>query len=154
MNDAGVCSASSFTLEAAGWMRCRSASKSSPPLPRDDDLAVHDAALREVGLGGGDDLREVAGHRLLVAAADLHLVAVAKDDRPKAVPLGLVMGVGRDPLHRLGQHRRDGGHDRQLHVPIFTRPQHASGSRLKQSEGEMIGRQAIEKQGPRQVLPR
>ena len=37
-----------------------------------------------------DQLREVAGHRPLVAAADLDLVAVAEDDAPEAVPLRLV----------------------------------------------------------------
>ena len=47
-------------------------------------------------------------------------------------------GIAR---HRLRQHRRDGRHDGQLHVPIFTRPQHASASRLKQSQGETMGRQ-------------
>src|SRR5439155_4800339 len=62
---------------------------------------------------------KVAGHWPLVAAADLHLVAVAEDDRTEAVPLRLVRGAGRDGLHRLRQHRRDGRHDRQFHAVIL-----------------------------------
>ena len=54
------------------------------------------ARSREVGEHRLDDLREVSGHRLLVAAADLDLVAVAEDDRAEAVPLGLVELAGRD----------------------------------------------------------
>ena len=37
-----------------------------------------------------DDVREVAVHRPAVAALELDVVAVAEDDRPEAVELGLV----------------------------------------------------------------
>ena len=60
-----------------------------------DDLAVDHAALRQVAPHRLDDLGEVPGHRPLVAAADLDLVAVAEDDRPEAVPLRLVHQVSR-----------------------------------------------------------
>ena len=46
----------------------------------DDDLAVDHAALRQLGGGGRDQFGEVPGHRLLVAAADLHLLTVAEKD--------------------------------------------------------------------------
>ena len=58
-----------------------------PVADDDHDLAVDDAPFGQVGLDRLDDLGEVAGHRLLVARADLDLVAVAEDDRAEAVPL-------------------------------------------------------------------
>ena len=90
MNDAGVCSASRVTRDAAGWMRCCSASKSSPsPVA----ITISPSTTHRSGSSARerlDQLREVAGHRLLVAAADLDLVAVAEDQRPEPVPLRLV----------------------------------------------------------------
>src|SRR3990172_10912549 len=77
--------------------------------PRDDDLPVDDAAVREVCLEGGRELREVAVERLQVAALDERLIAVAEDDRTETVPLGL-----EEPAIALGerggwlrQHRLD-----------------------------------------------
>ena len=88
-----------------------------PAVTGDHDLAVDDRARREVAPDGLDHLGEVAGHRPLLAAADLHLVAVAEHDRAEPVPLGLVELPGRDRGHRPGQHRRDRGHDGQVHGP-------------------------------------
>ena len=89
--------------------------------PHHDDLAVDDAPVGQVGQRGLDDLGEVAGHRLLVAAADLDQVAGAEDDRAEAVPLRLEADVlaleGRDALDRLGEHRRHRRHDR--HPPAL-----------------------------------
>ena len=56
---------------------------------RDHDLAVEHTSLRQLRLERFDQLREIAVERLLVAALDEHLVAVAEDERAKAVPLGL-----------------------------------------------------------------
>jgi hypothetical protein len=81
-----------------------------------NDLAVDHGALGKVRLDRGDDLGEVAGHRPLVPAADLHIVAVAEDDRAEPVPLGFVHLTCGDAADRLGQHRRDGRHDRELHA--------------------------------------
>src|SRR3990172_297225 len=77
---------------------------------RDDDLPVDDAALREVCLQGGRELREVAVERLQVAALDERLIAVAEDDRTETVPLGLeepAVALG-ERGGWLGQHRLDG----------------------------------------------
>src|SRR5581483_848520 len=77
---------------ARGWMNALLEDLEVEPVARrseHDDLAVDHAAGREVGLDRFDELGKVPRHRLLVTAADLDLVAVAKDDRPKAVPLGL-----------------------------------------------------------------
>src|SRR4029450_2476475 len=72
---------------------------------RDDDLAVHAASLREVRPDRVDDLREVPGHRPLVAAADLDLGSIAEDDGAESVPLRLeAEWTGRDVLDRLGEH--------------------------------------------------
>jgi hypothetical protein len=79
------------------------------------DLAVDDAARRQAPQDRLDHLREVAGHRALVAAADLHLVAVAEHDRAEAVELRLVELAGRDVRDRLGEHRGHRGHDGQAH---------------------------------------
>ena len=88
----------------------------------DDDLAVDHAALRQLGDGRGDQLGKVAGHRFLVAAADLHLIAVAEKNRPEPVPFGLIRRVRRDRFHRFGQHRRNRRHDRQVHLHIVLEP--------------------------------
>ncbi len=60
-----------------------------PIADHDDDLPVDHATLRHALLDRRDDFREVAGHRSLVARADLHLVSVAEHDRSKAIPLRL-----------------------------------------------------------------
>ena len=102
-------------------MRCWSRSKSrrSPDSGDDeDDLAVDDALVGEVGEDGLDDVGEVARHRLLVARPDLDEVTGPEDDRPEAVPLRLVEHLdldGREVLDRLGQHRRHRRDDR--HTP-------------------------------------
>ena len=61
-------------------------------------LALPIGALGEARPHRFDDLGEVAGHRPLLAAADLDLVAVAEDDRAEPVPLGLVELPRGDPL--------------------------------------------------------
>ena len=119
--DAGVCLASSATREAAGWMRCWSASKSSPARRRDHDLAVEHAARRELREQRLAQVGEVAVQRLLVAALEQQLVPVAEDERAKAVPLRLedpVRAVG-DPVRALGEHRRNGGIHCELHARIL-----------------------------------
>jgi hypothetical protein len=86
-----------------------------------DDLAVHDAALRQLGQHRRDDVGEVAGQGLGGPARDLHLVAVAKDDGTEPVPLRLeqVAAVDRvgggHPLDRLGEHGLQRRHDGQVH---------------------------------------
>ena len=100
------------------------------------DLAVDHRALREVGHHRVDDLGEVPGHRPLVAAADLHLVAVAEDDRAEAVPLRLVELAGGDIGCRLGQHRLHGRHHGQVHpailpVPVTAQTAEPPGSRVR-----------------------
>ena len=56
-----------------------------------------------------DQLGEVAVERLLVAALDQDLVAVAEDERAKAVPLGLEDPAvpGGQLADALGEHRQD-----------------------------------------------
>ena len=65
-----------------------------------------------------DHLGEVAGQRALVAAAQLHLVAVPEDDAPEAVPLRLVEhALGGGHLgHGLGQHRLHRRQQGQVHA--------------------------------------
>ena len=64
------------------------------------DFTIDDAAFRQVRFYRFDDLGEVAGHRLPVPRADLHLVAVAEDDRSNAVPLGFeAQWTIGDPRH-------------------------------------------------------
>jgi len=90
---------------------------------RQDDLAVNHAAGRQLGQRGVNQLREVAGHRPLVPAAELHFVAVAEDDGTEPVPLGLKDIIpGRDPVYRLGQHRCHRGHHRKIHIPSLSPP--------------------------------
>ena len=77
----------------------------------DHELGVDHAPLGQGGAERVDQLGEVARQRALVAAAQLHLVAVAEHDAAEAVPLRLVEpavafgeGVGG-----LGEHRGEQG---------------------------------------------
>src|SRR5213592_4253324 len=88
----------------------------------DDDLTVDDAALGQRRGEGCDELGEVAIHRLLVAALQHDLVAVAKQQRPKAVPLGLELPAvaARQGVRGLGEHGRERRIEGQAHGPILT----------------------------------
>jgi hypothetical protein len=87
---------------------------------RDHDLPIDHAPARELLGDRGHEFGEVAGHRPLIAAAELHLAAVGEDDGAESVPLRLVAvrAVGK-LLDRLGQHRRDGRVNRKVHPSIF-----------------------------------
>ena len=119
MNDAGVCLGQHPHPRLGRVDALLQRLEVQPVVGGDDDLAVDDAPLGQFGLDRRDQLGEVAGHRPLVAAAELDLVAVAEADRPEAVPLRLVGRAGRDRRHRLGQHRRNRRHHGQLHRPIL-----------------------------------
>ena len=83
----------------------------------DDDLAVDHAPRGQLSANRVQELGEVAGQGSLVATAQLHLVAVAEDDAPEAVPFGLEdepVALGKSRC-RLRQHGLDGGHDREVH---------------------------------------
>src|SRR5207247_3976484 len=87
----------------------------------DDDLAVDDAALGERVGERRQELGEVSVHRLLVSALQQDLVAVAKHQRAKAVPLGLEQpavpgGQGFGGARQHGLERRSEG---QAHGPIL-----------------------------------
>ena len=88
-----------------------------------EDLAVEHAPLGQGRLHRLDDLGEVAGQRLGVAAGELDLVAVAEHDAAEAVPLGLehqpaVLRRVGDALDGLGEHRLDRRHHGEIHGPI------------------------------------
>ena len=80
----------------------------------DDDLAVEDAALGELGAERVEEVGEVAIEWLGVAALEVDVVAVAEDESAEAVPLGLEAPVagGGDGVDALGEHgeerRREG----------------------------------------------
>src|ERR1700678_4269074 len=84
----------------------------------DDDLAVEHAALRKLLFEHRDQLGEVTVERFGVAALDQHLVAVAKHQRAKAVPLGLeAPGIaGGNFGDAFGEHRKHGRLDRKVHA--------------------------------------
>src|SRR5712692_6030872 len=81
-----------------------------PPLPHHDELSVEDQFAFAKSSKRGQYLREVARHGPRAAADQRDLVAVAKDQRPEAVPLGLVLPL--IPLRNALAGRRQHG----LHV--------------------------------------
>ena len=110
----GVSSASIFTRDSAGWMRSESRSKSSPSSVA---MTISPSSTHRSGSAassGSTQLGEVAGQRLLVAAAELDVVAVAEHDAAEAVPLRLVeqtspvVGRSRASLASIGDDRRAG----------------------------------------------
>ena len=87
-----------------------------------EQLAVEHAALGQLLAHRGDDLGEVAGQRLGVAAGQLDLVAVLEHQAAEPVPLGLeaepaVLGGVRDALDGLREHRLNGRHHGEVHAP-------------------------------------
>src|SRR5690349_19444233 len=79
----------------------------------DHDLAVHDAAVRELRQEYVVELGEVAIERTEIAALDEDVAAAAKHDGAKAVPLRLEQerALGRNVLRELCQHGFDGRDD-------------------------------------------
>ena len=116
MKDAGVCSGEHRHAGRGRVDALLERLEVEPVGGGDDDLAVDHAPLGQLGAQRLDQLREVPGHRPLVAAADLDLVPVAEDQAPEAVPLRLVGRARRDRRHGLGEHRCDGRHDGQVHA--------------------------------------
>src|SRR5713101_1463824 len=87
-----------------------------PVRPGHDHFAVDHTLRRHGRQHRLHHLGEVAGEGTFVAASELHLGAVPEDDAPEPVPLGLVQKLAHGQLPaQLGQHRGDGGHDRQVH---------------------------------------
>ena len=84
---------------AAGWMRNERQVEVEPALGGDHDLAVDDAALGQVGAQRLEEIGEVARERLLVAAPDLDVVAVAEDDARGSRPTSARRG-SRRPCRR------------------------------------------------------
>ena len=80
----------SFTRDAAGWMRRSERLELEPAArPRSRSRRRRTQRSGSAAASGSSELREVAVHRLLVAALQEDLVAVPKHERPEAVPLGL-----------------------------------------------------------------
>jgi hypothetical protein len=86
-------------------------------ITRDHDLAVEDERLCLELADRVDQFGIVAGERLPRFRLQLDLVAVAKCQAAKAVPLRLVLPLlaGRDVVDRQRFHRRQGGMQRQNH---------------------------------------
>jgi hypothetical protein len=101
---------------------------------RHDDLAVEREPLLRHGAQRGDELREVAGQRAIVAAAQVDLVAAAEGQAAKAVPLGLVRErAARQLARQPGEHGRDRRDDREVHPTVVAlgRPRPAAAPRLR-----------------------
>src|SRR5688500_8744946 len=89
-----------------------------PTVAGDDNLPIEYAARWQLRLQCLDDLREISVERLFVAALDEDLVAVAEDQRPKAVPFRLEdpSFARRQLADSFGEHRQNGWIDRQVHA--------------------------------------
>ncbi len=81
---------------------------------RNDDLAVDDAALGQVRLERGRQLRKVAVEGVSGRGSGVRLIAIAEDDCAEAVPFGLEQPAVtlRDAIRELGQHGLDGRRER------------------------------------------
>jgi hypothetical protein len=88
-------------------------------VPGDDDFAIENAALRQARFQGLDQFGEVAVQRLFFPALDQNLVAIAKDQCAKAIPLRLEDPVpsGRQFVHSFRQHRQDRRIHGKMHAP-------------------------------------
>src|SRR5271170_737203 len=89
----------------------------------DHHFAVDDAPRGQGGLERRGKLGKVSIERLFVATLNEELLAVAKDEDAKAVPLWLedpAVAVG-NPIHALRKHWQKRRVDRELHGPIVMR---------------------------------
>src|SRR5205807_8443554 len=101
-----------------------------------EDLAVDDAGRGQVVPEGVGQLGEVAGHRPLVAAAELDLASIPIDHAAEAVPLGFVeQAIARGQVAgQLGQHGLDRRPDGQvLHAGHAWLAAHATSSSAPQA---------------------
>jgi hypothetical protein len=91
----------------------------------DNDFAVEHTASRELGGDRLDQFGKVAVQRFFIAALNQDLVAIAKHQRAKAIPLGLENPSSglRQLAHALGEHRQD----RRVHGEIHTKRSIRSG---------------------------
>jgi len=112
-----------------------------PAVPRDDDLAVQHTAWRKLLPKRRDHLGEVPGERLAGTAADLDLVAVTEDDRPEAVPLGLVEHAGRMAAADFASIGRTGGITGRSMVVIVLGPPVRAHRRA--ASGRTVRRQVV-----------
>ena len=94
-SSAGVSWRRRSTREAAGWIRCDRRSNSWTPSTT--TIISPSSTSRSCGSVEHllDHVGEVAVHRLAVAALQVHVVAVAEDDRAEAVELRLVAPARR-----------------------------------------------------------
>src|SRR6266568_2131523 len=97
----------------------------------DNDLAVKNASLRQRRGERLEQLGKIAIHRLLVAALQQKLRAVAKYERAKPVPLRLKLPAiaFRQSIGRGGQHWRERWFERQTYCHQESRSAQAFSSR-------------------------
>jgi hypothetical protein len=84
----------------------------------DDHLAVDDDAIGQLAAERLDELGEVSGQGLLVAAAEFHIVAVTEHDATEPVPFRLVVQAvfAGQITGELGEHGRHGRRDGEFHA--------------------------------------
>ena len=95
---------------------------------------------------GSTQLGEVARQRLLVAAPELDVVAVAEHDAAEAVPLRLVRASRRrsgSSRVELRQHRRDGRRDRERHARGSHRDERATSATGRRPLVLLAGRAVV-----------
>src|SRR6185369_7864517 len=82
---------------------------------RDDNLAVDDAAVRELFNQGVMQFGKVTIEGTKIAALNVDVSAAAKHDCAESVPLRFVQKrtLGREFLGQFGEHRLDGWLDRE-----------------------------------------
>src|SRR5580704_6555336 len=86
----------------------------------DDNLSVEHTSRRQSRAQWLNKVRKVAVEWLFVATLDQNLVAIAKHQRPKPVPLGLKnpFFAIRQRTHTLGKHRQDRRVHGKVHAPM------------------------------------
>src|ERR1700760_2948013 len=82
-----------------------------------DNFAVEDASIGQLREQIGDEFGEIAIEGLEIAALKQNLIAVTKNERAKAVPLGLEGPMVTDWqfAHTFSEHRRNRRRNNELH---------------------------------------
>ncbi len=95
-----------------------------PAILGDDDFAIQHATRRQLRPQRLEQFGKIAVQRLFIAALDLDLVPVAKNQRAKPIPLRFEdpRFAGGQVVHSLGEHRQDRRVDGKIHAHCYTAP--------------------------------
>jgi len=108
-----------------------------PAFVGDDEFAVECALCGKVLAKRVDHFGKVSIERFLISALDKDVIAFAKDEDAKAIPLGFIdpFALGRHLVDTLGKHGEDGRADGKIHGRV---PRKCTEVQMRQSSCAVV----------------